>query len=100
MIELVMISLVVIVFVKASTNRTSNYLWGLVGLIYYIIGRIIFSILLYGVYKIFSNQEMEFRVYEGLLIIELLGGILFALLTAFVLGELSGLNIKKILKKE
>lgn len=100
MLELIVIIITVIAFIKASKNKPGNYRWGLLGLLYYVIGRVLFSILLYGGYKIFSNQEMDFRIYKGLRLIELFGGIFFAVLTAYVLGEISGLNIKRVFKSE
>jgi hypothetical protein len=100
MIELIVIVLTVIVFVQAAKNRPRSYSWGLVGLLYYVLGRLLFSLFLFGGYRLFSNQHMDFRIYQGLKLIEFFGGISFGVLIAYVLGELSGLNIKKVFRNE
>lgn len=100
MIELITIALIVTVFVQAAKNRPRSYSWGLVGLFYYILGRLLFSLFLFGGYRLFSDQDMDFRVYKGLKLLELFGGISFGVLVAYILGEISGLNIKKVFRSE
>ncbi|MGC3945777.1 MAG: hypothetical protein QM762_14850 [Chryseolinea sp.] len=92
--------MIAVIFAKAGKNRGGSNSWGFIGLIYYGIGRITFSLLLYAGYKLFSTQQPDFRIYKGLVIVELFGGMTFAVFTAYVLGEISGLNIKRIFNRD
>lgn len=98
MVEFLFIIIVGITFAKASVIKKNNsIIWALIGIIYFAIGRIVFSTLLYSGYWLFSEEIPSFRIIVGLRTIEIISGIIFGLATAFILGEISGLNIKKVI---
>lgn len=95
MFELLVIILIAVTFAKAGRNRSIHYLfWAFLGILYYAIGRGLFSLLLYGGYSLFSENAREFHILFGLQLIELFFGILTGMVTAFFLGRLSGLSLK------
>jgi hypothetical protein len=95
MFELLVIVLIAATFAKAGRNRSIHYLfWAFLGIVYYALGRVLFSLLLYGGYSIFSTNAREFHVLFGLQLIELFFGILSGMITAFFLGRFSGLSLK------
>lgn len=100
MLELIIVVLVVILFVKAAKGKRSPETWGLIGLVYYMLGRTVFAFLLLGGYALFSDEPLDFRIYQGLRLSEFYGGVLFSLIFTYVLGELSGLPIKHVFNKD
>jgi hypothetical protein len=95
MIELIIIVLVVLLFVKAAKGKRSPETWGLIGLVYYLVGRVLFVFLLFGGYALFTDEKIDFQLYRGLELVAVYGGIIFSLVFTYVLGELSGLAIKR-----
>ncbi len=101
LIDLIVIILVVVVFTKASRNkRSSSILWAFVGVIFYFLGKAIFALIIFGVYSNSIDGDIPHSIQFDLLTISELGGTFIGMFTAYFLGEMCGLNIKRIVKGE
>jgi hypothetical protein len=89
----------VVVFVAASSKKSSSSLyWAMVGVLYYVIARILFTGILFGIAWLFFERGKNDTLIGVFVVGGYVGGIFFALLATYVMGEISGLNIRKIFR--
>jgi hypothetical protein len=99
MIELLFIVIVAVVFSLVSKNKqNSPFYWALIGVLYYLIGRLLSVGIVLGVFRIFSNGDTTYNTFIGVMLIERMIGIAIGFVSAFVLGEISGLNIRRFFR--
>ena len=98
MFEIIIVILVALTYAKASKHKAqSSYHWAFLGIVYYIIGRALFSGLMFLIVK-FLIKTADFDALSALAAFEIVFGVVAGLLLAYFLGELSGLKIRKVLK--
>lgn len=99
MIEVFIIVITALLFASAAKNKKDGpVLWGVVGAVYYIIGRLLFSAFLLLGFYIFGYPSQDFNILIGLSMYELLASVVSGLITAYILGELSGIQLNRAFK--
>lgn len=96
MIEIIIIIAIALLYAAASKNKKEGSLkWGVVGVIYYLIGRLLFSGFLAAGFLIFDYPIQTVNTLIDLSIVELVIGISSGITAAYILGEISGVNLNR-----